>query len=88
MNTKQQLKALAGARRGALVPGAVVSGAFSVGGSNVSCTTAANGQCSVQTTTLSLQTAQISYTVLGITGTGLSYDPSRALITSITIRRP
>ncbi|GAA4424514.1 S8 family peptidase [Acidovorax lacteus] len=74
--------------RGVLVPGAVVTGAFSAGGSSVSCTTATNGQCAVQTTNLSSQTAQISYTVRGITGTGLSYDPARALISTITIRRP
>lgn len=73
---------------GALVPGAVVTGAFSAGGATVSCTTATNGQCSVQTTTLSLLTAQVSYTVRGITGTGLSYDPTRNAISTVTIKRP
>ncbi len=73
---------------GSLVAGAKVSGGFKAGGSSVSCTTASNGMCSVRTGTLGKRVDQTTYSVSGITGTGMTYDPSRDVTRSLTVRRP
>jgi subtilisin family serine protease len=73
---------------GVLVAGAKVSGGFTVGGSSVSCTTASNGLCSVKTGTLGKRVDQTTFSVSGIAGTGVTYDPSRNVTSSVTVRRP
>jgi subtilisin family serine protease len=70
---------------GAAVPGALVSGRFTVGGSAVSCTTGSNGQCSVTTSTISTRTASTTYSVTGIGGSLMSYDASANAISSIVV---
>jgi len=74
---------------GSVVPGAVVSGGFTAGGSSVGCTTGAAGNCSVSTGNLnSKSVAETTYSVSGIAGTGMVYDPGSNLAVSIVVRRP
>ncbi|WP_205665074.1 S8 family peptidase [Caldimonas tepidiphila] len=73
---------------GAPVPGAVVSGGFTFGGSSVNCTTASNGNCSIGSGNLSKSTLETKFTVSGITGTNMSYDPGKNAASSITVRKP
>lgn len=56
------------------VAAALVSGGFTVGGATLSCTTASNGVCSVSSGTLSRTTPTTTYTISGVSGTGLSFD--------------
>jgi subtilisin family serine protease len=73
---------------GATVPGAVVSGGFSVGGSSVSCTTGSNGACSMTSGNIHKSTNETSYSVSGITGTNMLYDAGSNVASSIVIKRP
>ncbi len=73
---------------GAAVPGAAVSGAFTVGGSSVGCTTATNGQCSLSSGNISKLTTETTFSVRGISGTGMTYDAAQNAAGSVTIRRP
>ncbi|MEI7445241.1 MAG: S8 family peptidase, partial [Burkholderiales bacterium] len=72
---------------GAPVPGAVVSGGFSVGGSAVSCTTGSTGTCRVQTGQMSTSITRTTFTVAGIAGTSMSYDASANAVSSVTVAR-
>ena len=56
------------------VLGAVVAGNFSSGGSS-SCTTAANGRCTVTSSNIGNATASVTWTVSNITGANISYAP-------------
>lgn len=73
---------------GAAVPGAVVDGSFTVGGASVSCTTSTNGLCSLTSGNISKSTLETTFSVKGISGTNLSYDPARNVASSIVIRKP
>jgi subtilisin family serine protease len=73
---------------GAAVPGAVVTGGFTVGGSSVSCTTSTNGICSITSGNISKLASETTFSVKGIAGTNVSYDASNNALTSVTIRRP
>ena len=73
---------------GALVPGAVVTGGFTIGGSSLSCTTASNGVCSIASGSISNRTKQTTFTVSGISGTNLSYDSSKNAVNSIVVNKP
>ncbi len=73
---------------GVLVPGAVVAGSFTVGGSSLSCTTSSNGSCSIVSGNLSKRTSDTTFSVSGMTGTNMSYDASKNSATSVTVRRP
>jgi len=67
------------------VAAALVSGGFTVGGAALSCTTASNGVCSVSSGTLSRTTPSTTYTISGISGTGLSFDGVKK---SVTLTKP
>jgi hypothetical protein len=57
--------------------GAVVTGNWSNGGGSASCTTCANGTCSIQVTKLSrASVASVSFTVTAATTSGWTYTPS------------
>jgi hypothetical protein len=87
-NWKAQVPALVTDESGVAVGGATVSGSFSVGGSG-SCTTGSNGRCTITSGSISGTRASTLFTVTGLTGTGMSYDPGNASNqTSVTISRP
>ncbi len=67
--------------------GAVVSGSFT-GGSTVSCTTGANGTCSVSSPNYKSNVGSTTFSVTGIGGSGISYDAPSNSATSLTITRP
>jgi subtilisin family serine protease len=67
------------------VAAALVSGGFTVGGAALSCTTASNGVCSVSSGTLSRTTSATTYTISGVSGTGLSFDGTKK---SVTLTKP
>jgi subtilisin family serine protease len=73
---------------GAPVSGATVTGDFTVGGTGLGCTTGTAGTCSLSSGTISRYTAQTSFTVRRIAGTGLAYDSSANAISSIKVLRP
>ncbi len=73
---------------GAWVPGAVVNGSFSVGGSSVSCTTGSNGTCSVASGMIHNKYATTTYSVRGLSGTSLTYAPGSNVSNSIVINKP
>lgn len=73
---------------GTAVAGAVVNGGFSVGGSAVKCTTGTNGACSVTSGNLSKGTAETRFSVTSITGSGMSYDATANVASSLLIRKP
>lgn len=73
---------------GAVVPGAVVKGDFTLGGVGLSCTTNTSGVCALKSGNLSTSTASTSFAVKAVTGTNLSYDASRNTVSSIVIAKP
>jgi len=74
--------------QGQPVAAALVGGRFSVGGSAVSCTTGATGQCSITTSILATRTTSTTYSVTGISGALMSYDPGTNAVSSIVVYRP
>ncbi len=72
----------------ALVAGVAVNGAFTVGGSRVSCRTGTNGTCTVTSGTIALATMQTTFTVSGLALRSLPYDPAHNLVTSIVVTKP
>jgi aqualysin 1 len=73
---------------GAAVAGAVVTGSFTVGGTGLRCTTSTAGTCSVTSGNLSRSTTQTTYSVSGISGTNMSYEPSNNTVSTIVVQRP
>ena len=73
---------------GAAVANATVNGSFTAGGSAVSCVTGSTGSCSVSTGRLSNLVSQTTYSVKGISGSGMTYDASANVSSSITLQRP
>jgi len=73
---------------GKAVSGATVSGAFTVGGSSVSCTTGSTGNCSVTTGKLSSSTTQTTYSIKQIAGTNMLYDAAANTASSVVVKRP
>lgn len=73
---------------GAAQAGAVVSGSFTAGGSNRSCTTGSNGSCSITSGVIAKRVSTTTFSVQGITGTHLAYDASQNSLTSITLKAP
>jgi subtilisin family serine protease len=73
---------------GVLVPGVVVNGSFSVGGSSVSCTTASNGTCSITSSHIGRTRSSTKFTVKGMTGSGMTYNASGNVASSIVIAKP
>jgi len=73
---------------GKAVSGATVNGAFTVGGSSVSCTTGSTGNCSVTTGKLSNSTTQTIYSVKQIAGTNMVYEASANTASSVVVKRP
>jgi hypothetical protein len=78
------------------VAGAVVTGLWSGGVTGAgSCTTAANGICAVTSTSIPKRAGSATFTVTGITATGLSYSSSQnhdpdgdSAGTAITVFKP
>ncbi|HYI66308.1 MAG TPA: GDSL-type esterase/lipase family protein [Candidatus Limnocylindrales bacterium] len=66
------------------VPGATVSGTWTVGAADT-CMTGADGRCSVASDSLNKKASSVTFTVTGVTHASLAYQPS---LTSITVRRP
>ena len=61
---------------------------FSVGGSNLSCTTDTKGSCSVSSANIPNSQASTTFTVNTISGESLSYLKRGNKVTSLTITRP
>jgi hypothetical protein len=74
--------------QGQTVAGALVRGRFTVGGTAVSCTTAATGRCSVTTGTIATRTTSTTYSVTGISGNQMTYDPAANTVSSLAVARP
>ena len=71
------------------VAGVSVSGDWSAGDAgSVSCTTDASGQCQVESGNLNKRTSSVKFSVAGLTGDGLTYDPSSNIISEITAFKP
>lgn len=73
---------------GALVPGAVVAGGFTIGGSSTNCTTATTGACNIASGVLSKSTLQTTFSVTEISGTNLTYDSTKNTASSVVIKKP
>jgi subtilisin family serine protease len=73
---------------GSLVPGVVVKGKFTAGGSRVGCTTAPNGTCDITTGKLGGRKLQTQFTVVSLTLSGTPYDPSLNTATTLVIAKP
>jgi endo-1,3-1,4-beta-glycanase ExoK len=73
---------------GAAVPGALVTGGFSAGGSPVSCTSAANGVCTITSTRINATIKSTTFSVSKITGTNMSYDPTKNATASVVMAKP
>jgi hypothetical protein len=73
---------------GAAVPGAVVSGDFTLGGTGFTCTTGSAGLCSVTSTAINRLRTATTFSVRGIAGSGFGYDAAGNAVTSVTIGRP
>lgn len=68
------------------VSGATVTGTFSTGGSG-SCVTGSSGTCAVQTK-LKLTRTSTRFTVTGVSGASLAYDPARNTVNEVTVLQP
>lgn len=68
------------------VPNATVTGGFSVGGSNLNCTTNNLGQCQINSGTIKSAT-QTTFNINNISGSNLTYAASSNSVSSITIYR-
>ncbi len=73
---------------GVAVAGAVVTGSFTAGGTDLKCTTSVAGMCSVTSGNLSKRTAETTFSVTGISGTNMTYYPASNVGSSITVRKP
>ena len=67
--------------------GVDVDGSWSVG-SGASCTTNADGQCSLTSSSLGKKTASVTFTVVGLSEGGWTHVAARNVETSVTIRKP
>jgi hypothetical protein len=56
-----------------VVPGVVMRGSFTVGGSNLSCTTGSNGQCAIRSGSLNNKTAATTFTLQSAASANFSY---------------
>ncbi|NML16399.1 family 16 glycosylhydrolase [Azohydromonas caseinilytica] len=72
---------------GAAVPGAVVSGSFS-GGALQNCTTDGSGACSVSSGLIGKGQTGTTFTLAGLSGSGMSYDAAGNVAGSVVMRRP
>ncbi len=73
--------------RGESVPGALVRGRFSVGGSWATCTTQDDGRCEVTSGSIARRTRTTTFTISDIAGSGMTYDPARNAVSEITVDR-
>ncbi|WP_440111079.1 S8 family serine peptidase [Acidovorax sp. BL-A-41-H1] len=71
---------------GSVVPGATVSGRFSVTTGTFACTTGSTGTCAVSVTLKNTVTSA-TFSVSGISGTGMTYDPAKNVVSSVAITR-
>jgi hypothetical protein len=71
------------------VEGVSVSGDWNAGDAgSVSCTTGASGRCQVESGNLNKRTSSVKFSVAGLTGDGLTYDPSSNIISEIPAFKP
>lgn len=70
-----------------LVPGVVVKGSFTAGGNKVSCKTAANGTCMINSGAIGNATQSTTFSVVSLSVSGIPYDPSLNTATSVTVQR-
>ncbi len=71
----------------AVEPGATVLGSFAPGG-NASCVTSNAGSCTLSSVMLTSSSAASVFTVTGITGSYIAYDPSQNSAAQVTIKKP
>lgn len=71
-----------------VVPGAVVSGRFSVGGPFVKCTTGSNGACNVASHYIHENTSQTKFSIRSVQGTNLAYSTGLNTVSKVTVQRP
>ncbi|MDP3229426.1 MAG: S8 family peptidase [Acidovorax sp.] len=72
--------------KGSVVPGATVSGRFNVNSTTYGCITGSTGVCSVSITVKNTVTST-TFSVSGITGTGMTYDAAKNVASSVTITK-
>ncbi len=73
---------------GAAVPGVLVTGGFTYGGSAVSCTTGTSGTCTLSSGSIGTAITQTRYTVTGLSGTNMAYDAAGNAVASVLVYRP
>lgn len=73
---------------GAAVSGAVLSGSFTAGGHQVSCTSSSSGECLIYSGLIRNGTATTTFSVTGIAGSAMQYTPGTNTATSITVAKP
>ncbi|MES2938010.1 MAG: S8 family peptidase [Pseudomonadota bacterium] len=73
---------------GAAVPGVLVTGGFTYGGSAVGCTTGSSGTCVLSSGSISTSIVQTRYTVSRLSGTNMAYDAAGNAVTSVPVYRP
>lgn len=72
--------------KGSVVPGATVSGRFNVSSTAYGCITGSTGMCSVSITLKNTVTST-TFSMSGITGTGMTYDAAKNVASSVTITK-
>jgi subtilisin family serine protease len=73
---------------GSAVSGAVVSGSFTAGGHQVSCTSSSSGECLIYSGLIRNGTATTTFSVTGIAGSAMQYMPGTNTASSITVAKP
>lgn len=72
---------------GSVVEGATISGSFSPGGT-ANCVTTSSGACQLTSAAINKVSGSSVFTIVGITGSYMSYDASQNSAAQITILRP
>jgi hypothetical protein len=73
---------------GAAVPNATVTGDFTFGGTGLRCTTNGSGTCSITSSNINKAKTSTTFTVTGINGSNMSYDPGGNVASSVVIAKP
>jgi aqualysin 1 len=73
---------------GALVPGVLVKGNFTVGGTKLACTTAPNGTCVINSGKIGSKITKTTFTVTLLAISTRPYDATKNVATSVLVTKP
>lgn len=71
-----------------LVPGVVVKGKYTAGGSRLSCTTASNGTCVINSGKIGARTLRTQFSVTALVLPGTPYNPNLNVATTVVVNKP